>query len=198
MRKPTHSKPPRPPLVNARHSHAPARKAPRQGNLEQSGPPPAPSAHPPHAISYDAALARLREARLRVTQPRKAMLHALAAAHAPISIEDLHNALDAGVADLVTVYRSVLAFLESGIVQRHPLENGKHLYCLADAHRHSHHHHVICRQCGRMDEIDGCIAGQFESLAREYGYTQISHVFEIYGVCARCAPVPKSNPDSQP
>ncbi|MDR2844968.1 MAG: transcriptional repressor [Puniceicoccales bacterium] len=156
-----------------------------------------PHEHPHHASeNYDAAIARLHKTGLRVTTPRKAMLRALTAASGPVSIETLHQSLLPGVADLVTVYRSVLAFLEAGIVQRHPLENGKSLYCLTDARPHSHHHHIICRQCGRMDEIDGCVAEKFETLARNHGYTQISHVFEIYGVCEKCSP--RSQPAPKP
>jgi Fur family ferric uptake transcriptional regulator len=147
-----------------------------------------PHKHTHTNASYKTALASLREAGLRVTKPRKAMLHALSLADGPVSIEALHHTLDDGVADLVTVYRSVLAFLEYGIVQRHPLENGKNLYCLADTGHHQHHHHVICRLCGRMDELGGCVAEKFEEIARQLGYIRISHVFEIYGVCSKCAP----------
>jgi Fur family ferric uptake transcriptional regulator len=126
----------------------------------------------------------LREGSLRVTRPRKAMLRVLASAPTPLSVESLHLAIGGGGADLATVYRSIEAFEKAGIVQRHPLENGKSLYDLA---RHGHHHHVICRQCGRTDDIEGCAARPFESTARKLGYQAISHVFEIYGVCNVCA-----------
>jgi Fe2+ or Zn2+ uptake regulation protein len=145
------------------------------------------SAHGCGHGSYEDALERLRATALRVTAPRKAMLRVLAAASGPVSIEALHSGLEAGVADLVTVYRSILAFEEIGLVQRHPLESGKNLYCLSDGRGRHHHHHVICRECGRMDVVEGCGAEKFEEEARRLGYAQISHVFEIYGVCGDCS-----------
>jgi Fe2+ or Zn2+ uptake regulation protein len=45
-----------------------------------------------------------------------------------------------------------------------------------------------------MDELDGCIAEKFEAIARDHGYTQISHVFEIYGVCEKCSTRPQPAP----
>lgn len=133
---------------------------------------------------YCMALTRLRESALRITRPRKAMLRVLVSTPAPLSVEALHLAIGSGVADLATVYRSIEAFEKTGVVQRHPLENGKSLYDLA---RHGHHHHVICRKCGRTDDIEGCAARPFENTARKLGYQAVSHVFEIYGVCDRCA-----------
>lgn len=114
------------------------------------------------------------------------MLRVLAAS-GPVSIETLHRALAAGTADPATVYRSILIFEQAGIVQAHPLENGARLYCLGGTAGHPHHHHVICRVCGRMEEAGGCAAEPFEAVAHELGYTEVSHVFEIYGVCPGCA-----------
>jgi Fe2+ or Zn2+ uptake regulation protein len=131
-----------------------------------------------------AALACLREAGLRITAPRRAMLRFLATAAAPVSAEDIHHALG-GVADLVTVYRSIEAFEKVGVARRHPLESGKSLWCLETV-GHAHHHHVTCRKCGRADELSGCEAEKFETAARRLGYKEISHVFEIYGVCGDC------------
>jgi Fe2+ or Zn2+ uptake regulation protein len=134
--------------------------------------------------AYETAIARLRTRALRITEPRKAMLRVLSAAPAPVSVEDIHLALGGGAADLVTVYRSIEAFEKAGLVQRHPLESGKNLYTLSGL---DHHHHIMCRECGRIDDIDGCAAEKFEKAARDLGYQKIFHVFEIYGVCKTCA-----------
>lgn len=141
--------------------------------------------HAKPAQGYATALERLRELRHRITEPRKAMLRILADYPRPISVEDLHRAIGAGVADLVTVYRSIEAFEKAGIVRRHPLESGKNLYELAM--QEHHHHHVICRRCGHIDALSGCGAETFELAARKLGYTAISHVFEVYGVCKNCS-----------
>jgi len=144
-----------------------------------------PPANDTTAASTAAALKRLRAAGLRLTKPRRAILRALADAGAPVSVEEVHRAL-AGAADLVTVYRGMEGFARAGVVRRHPLESGKNLWAL-EATGDAHHHHVICRECGHADELNGCEAAKFENAARRLGYSNISHVFEIYGVCSSCA-----------
>lgn len=66
----------------------------------------------------DAACTRLREAGLRITQPRIAIINALIARSRPISIEQIHAELNSKSCDLVTVYRCLGAFEEIGLVRR--------------------------------------------------------------------------------
>jgi len=133
----------------------------------------------------DVALRRMKEKSLRVTAPRQALLRVLDEARRPLSAEEIHTLAGDGTLDLVTVYRSLGALEEAGIVQRHPLERGRSLYALpAPGH---HHHHVICRRCGRLDRLPGCDTGAVEAAARAKGYGDLTHVLEIYGVCPACA-----------
>ena len=50
-----------------------------------------------------------------------------------------------------------------------------------------HHHHVICRVCGKMEPLPGCQAAFFENIAGKLGYTDLTHVLEVFGVCPACA-----------
>jgi Fe2+ or Zn2+ uptake regulation protein len=106
-------------------------------------------------------------------------------ARRPLSAEEIHTLAGDGTLDLVTVYRSLGALEEAGIVQRHPLERGRSLYALPAAGHH--HHHVICRRCARIDRLPGCDTGAVEAAARAKGYGDLTHVLEIYGVCPACA-----------
>lgn len=137
-----------------------------------------------------AALGALKEAGMRVTAPRTAMLRALARARAPLAVEEVRR--EAGKdADLVTAYRTMEALEKIGLVRRHPLESGKNLYELCDPrHPESHHHHVICRSCNRMSPLPGCQAEAFEAAARRLGYSELTHVLEVYGICPECARQP--------
>lgn len=83
---------------------------------------------------------------MRVTSPRLGMLKVLAAAKRPLSAEQIYEAAGDDKLDLVTIYRSLGAMDDAGIVQRHPLERGRSLYALVSPGHH--HHHVICRRCG--------------------------------------------------
>jgi len=134
-----------------------------------------------------AAVDAIRAAGMRVTAPRTAMLRALAKARSPLAVEAVRRAAGKD-ADLVTAYRTMESMEKLGLVRRHLLESGKNLYELADPRRPDHHHHhVVCRACGRMDPIEGCRAAEFEKAAAKMGFTELTHVLEIYGVCAACA-----------
>ena len=134
----------------------------------------------------EAAVLRMKEKAMRVTSPRLAMLQVLATARHPLSAEQIHEAAGDDKLDLVTVYRSLGAMDDAGIVQRHPLERGRSLYALVSPGHH--HHHVICRRCGRIDRLPGCDTSRLEAAARTKGYAELTHIMEIYGICPACTP----------
>jgi len=131
------------------------------------------------------ALERARAAGLRVTEARRSLVRILAQSKLPLAVEAIHLRVGRQRADRVTLYRSLDAFERAGIVQRHPLEKGRALYALAPgAH---HHHHVVCRRCGAVERLAECDVAAVESAARARGYSELSHILEIQGVCPRCA-----------
>ena len=133
---------------------------------------------------FDAAIDSLKKERLRITEPRKALLQLLDGAPKPLSAEELHEALGAEEFDLVTIYRNLDAFENAGIVIRIPTESGKSLYEL-NAEQH-HYHHIICRKCHRTEKLDTCEVEKLEKLASDLGYSEVTHVLELYGVCETC------------
>ena len=133
---------------------------------------------------FDAAIDSLKKERLRITEPRKALLQLLDGAPKPFSAEELHDALGAEEFDLVTIYRNLDAFENAGIVNRIPTESGKSLYEL-NAEQH-HYHHIICRKCHRTEKLDTCEIEKLEKLASDLGYSEVTHVLELYGVCETC------------
>ena len=53
--------------------------------------------------------------------------------------------------------------------------------------RGRHHHHLVCRVCGRTVEVDGPDVERWaESGAAEHGFIDVDHTFEIFGTCADC------------
>ena len=137
-----------------------------------------------HHHLFDAAVAALRSAGLRITEQRRSILRALAEADGTLSAEETHEALDPGSCDLVTVYRCLESFEKAGTVQRGVRENGTKVYCLA--HGADHHHHLTCRVCGLTERIDVCVEADLENLAKERGFKDVSHVLEVYGTCEDC------------
>ena len=129
-------------------------------------------------------LLQLSEAGLRITKQRKALLSTLAEADNPLSADETHAQLAKGTCDLVTVYRSLEQFEKIGVLQLGVRENGTKVYCLS--HGHDHHHHLTCRSCGRTERVDLCMGDELEKVGKSYGFTDMTHVMEVFGTCPDC------------
>ncbi len=138
---------------------------------------------PDHPI--DGALEILRAEGLRVTEPRKAMLTILAREHGPFSVDELHKRMGKAGCDVVTIYRSLQAMEEVGVLRRCDFGDGVYRYEFN--HGEHHHHHIICRVCRSVETLDLCVADSLERMARQKGYQKVTHTLEVFGVCPKCA-----------
>lgn len=133
----------------------------------------------------DAACARLREAGLRITQPRIAIISVLIARSQPVSIEQIHAELNNKSCDLVTVYRCLGAFEEIGLVRRSFFHNGTSLYQLSDGN--STVYHVVAKDTQEIRDLDAETSArlsasikQVEDQLKAEGYENVSHVLEFF------------------
>jgi len=133
------------------------------------------------------ACARLKAAGLRITQPRIAIITALIARGQPTTIEQIHDDLEAGSCDLVTVYRCLSAFEDIGLVRRSFYHNGTSLYALSIGETHPYH--VICKETNRVEALDLATTAelrrnvlQIEELLKSRGYNNVTHVVEFFGL----------------
>ncbi len=126
----------------------------------------------------------IKENNLSVTEPRKNILGFLLKNHGPFSVEEIHNGLGNNACDLATVYRCIVQFENSKLVERHYLGNEVLRYEFKD--RESHHHHIICRMCKSIDKVKYCFISEIEQMIRDMGYSDITHSLEFFGVCAKC------------
>ena len=131
------------------------------------------------------AINQLTGSGLRVTKQRKAMIEVLASSDIPLSAEETFRYLSKGACDLVTVYRSLEQLEKAGVIQLGVRENGTKVYCLA--HGNDHHHHLTCRSCGRTERVDVCMGEELEMIGRSFGFSQLSHVMELFGLCPECS-----------
>lgn len=130
---------------------------------------------------------QLRRQARRLTGPRQAILHLLAGAGRPLSSKEIHEALPRGFCDVVTVYRSLQLLEQLRAVQRYDLGDGVARFRLLPAGDDGHHHHLVCRTCNRVIELDHCILGELEArLARESGYADLTHRLQFFGLCPTC------------
>ncbi len=142
-----------------------------------------------HCCASDGAIAgaleKIRASGGRVTEPRRAMLSILGKEHGPFSAEELHRKIGGAGCDVVTVYRSLQAMEEIGVVRRCDFGDGTYRYEFNDGEHH--HHHIICRVCRSVETLDVCVADGLERMARQKGYQKVTHTLEIFGVCPKCA-----------
>jgi Fur family ferric uptake transcriptional regulator len=88
---------------------------------------------------------------------------------------------------LSTVYRHLQALADSGDADTLQNAEGEALYRLCGSGEH-HHHHLVCRQCGRTQEIEGRGVERWASeMAEEYGFTDVNHTIELVGLCNNCS-----------
>lgn len=136
----------------------------------------------------------------RVTSQRAALAGVLAGTDEFATAQELHEALRAAGArvGLATVYRTLADLVASGDIDTLRSPAGETLYrrC-GDA---EHHHHLVCRVCGRTVEVTApAVEHWAKSVARTYGFSDIDHEIELFGVCAACAERGKragsANPD---
>jgi Fur family ferric uptake transcriptional regulator len=143
---------------------------------------------PTGVTPLEKAVARLRAAGLRITQPRIAILNALIRREKPASIEQLHSDLRHNTfCDLVTVYRCLAAFEELKLVRRCFFHNGTSLWQLNLAGDMTYH--VVCKATNNMEQLDPKTTAEIneavtkvEIFLRSKGYTDVSHMVEFFGI----------------
>lgn len=117
-----------------------------------------------------------------------------------ISAQELHRALRGSGSriGLSTIYRALAALAADGDVDALTIAGSVTLYRRCGT-TGAHHHHLICRTCGRTIEVSAPpVEGWIEGIAHQHGYTDTSHQVEIYGLCATCSDSTRSDPTSPP
>ena len=125
--------------------------------------------------------ARLREAGVRMTRPRKAILKILSeTTDHPDAMEIYQRAvaLDASIS-LSTVYRTMKLLEDKGEIQRHAFAGGPTRFEQAAG---SHHDHLIDIETGDVIEFHSDRIEELqEEIARALGYDIVHHRMELYG-----------------
>ena len=86
---------------------------------------------------------------------------------------------------LSTVYRNLQALVDSAEVDSLRGDDGEVRYRRCSA---GHHHHLVCRSCGRTVEVEGPTVERWaDRVAGEHGFTDIAHTLEIFGTCDECS-----------
>ena len=130
--------------------------------------------------------AALREAGLRPTPQRLAVMRALDGRDEAVTAQELHHELrrrGVRAPGLTTIYRTLSALADAGALDTFD-RDGEQAFRLCGA---EHHHHLLCTSCGTVQEVE---AREVESwvarVARRTGFAVTGHRADVYGVCRSC------------
>ncbi len=104
-----------------------------------------------------------------------------------ISAQDLYRKLNAKGqrVGLATVYRNLQHLIDLGTVVTTRSDDAEVIYSACEDD--SHHHHLRCKSCGSSVRIDNDEAERWAAeVASEFGFTEVSHTFDIVGLCLAC------------
>ncbi|GGD26695.1 Fur family transcriptional regulator [Nocardioides daphniae] len=128
----------------------------------------------------------LREASLRVTKPRVAVLEALAQRpHA--DVDEIAHAVrrDLGSVSTQAVYDVLRALTDARLVRKIEPQGSPVRF---ETRVGDNHHHVVCRACGRIGDVD-CAVGHTPCLTAsdDHGFTIDEAEVLYWGTCPDCA-----------
>ena len=120
---------------------------------------------------------------MRSTKQRSAVIAALLEVDDFRSAQQLHDLLrqQGQQVGLTTVYRTLQALADLGEVDVIVRDDGESVYRQCSD---SHHHHLVCRDCGSTVEVESPEVEQWaQAVARKHGFVDVTHTFEIFGLC---------------
>ena len=136
----------------------------------------------PSPVEYESLL---READLRVTQPRLAVLSAVHA-HPHAETGSLIEAVRDNLPEVShqAVYDVLKALTEAGLVRR---IQPAHSVARYESRTGDNHHHVICRGCGAIADVDCAVGGAPCLTPADHQGFEIDEAEVIYwGLCRDC------------
>jgi len=130
-------------------------------------------------------LQRLAAGGYRITPQRRLILEVLQQGARHQTAEDICASLQQKEPNisLGTVYRNLNILISLGLVTGVDFKDGRIRYELND----SHHHHLVCLNCGNTVEFPGC--NLEETLGDIIGRTRFKitgHILEVFGYCRAC------------
>lgn len=131
----------------------------------------------------------LRREGLRITSNRLGIVKALFEAATPLSLQEIQKAAAShsrSKPDYATVFRMILLMEKLHLAHKVNLQRSCSYYEISDPRKH--YDHLVCKKCGYVVLIDiPCPVGETEKkIARQYGFRDVSHSLEFFGVCKAC------------
>ena len=134
----------------------------------------------------------------RYTRGRRRLIEILAAAARPITLREIAAGDDEMPQS--SAYRNLDVLERSGVIRK-IVSGGDHAYFELAEPLIEHHHHLVCVECGRMEDIH--LDGELEDLvdttltreARSLGFSPLHHSLDLHGYCPDCQSLAEAKVD---
>lgn len=127
----------------------------------------------------------LKASNLKVTPARVGVMRFLESVGDPADADTiLKDLIKEGInADPATIYRILDILHRRDLIQRIELGEGKYRYEKSE----NHHHHLICTNCGKIEDVKADFLSNLEGQIREKnGFLVKNHSLEFFGLCKNC------------
>lgn len=126
---------------------------------------------------------RLLEAGLQRSEPRRRVIEFLAAHDCAVTALEIDAELE-GIGR-ATVYRAIEQLEKLDLIRRVDLGGSALGYEKLDPSG-EHHHHLVCRRCGRVEAFEDEVLESAVDAIDRHGFTIETHEVTLYGLCQDC------------
>ena len=137
--------------------------------------------------TYDQLKRVLKKEGLRYTQQRQSVWDELCATDDHRDAEEIYLAIRQSGLNVsrATVYRTIDVLVKNRMVRKLELGDGRARY----EHKvnATHHDHLICIQCGKIEEfMDEVIESRQDEIVKKFGYKLVRHIHQLFIICSEC------------
>lgn len=129
----------------------------------------------------------LKKNGLKVTSQRLAIIQVLTTSRTMLTATEIFERAKDMLprVNFSTIYRNVEIMKKRGILCTVMRDDGIPTYLLRV--EENHHHHLICKKCGKSMVIECCPMDFMKKEVMEKGFLPLNHEFVIYGFCKECS-----------
>ena len=134
---------------------------------------------------------KLKDEGFKLTHQRRNIVEGLLSANGKhMSSEEIYDIVkkDCPEIGLATVYRTLQVLDKLGYTNKLNLDDGCVRYELSlDKNAHNHHH-LVCKKCSKIIEVEEDLLDQLEDVIKEkYGFDVENHDVKFNGYCSNCS-----------
>lgn len=140
-------------------------------------------------MPIDSYIARLKKNGHRITPKVRAVLELFLKRESILDPVQVQAGLQKRFKNvgLPTIYRILENLANCGILVTAANEDRQLRYFICRGIEAGHHHHFICRKCGKVAEVNLCLMEEVSKyVKRHLKATVESHFLQIEGLCAQC------------